>query len=237
MARHSQNTAPSTRRRSHATGSYDRFGRFAERVVRVFGLPWFLAGQTVVIIAWLIANSLGGLPHFDPYPFIFLNLVFSALAAYAAPFILLAETRQADRDRARAQAEERHHEELERRQQELLEQDKSQTQQIARLLEQDTAQTEHLAELLEQVRLLLKRESDQTDLIASLAAKTVEMAEANQALTLEIHAHTVAGASSDGWPPEGAAHRPTDGSAGSSRTRHGAAASDGTSSVQAEGVD
>jgi len=192
MSRNSHTTAPSTSRRPRATDSYDRFGRFAERVVRVFGMPWFLAGQTAVIVAWVVVNALRGLPHFDPYPFIFMNLVFSALAAYAAPFILLAESRQADRDRARAQAEERHHEELERRQQELLEQDNSQTRQIARLLQHDTAQTEHLAELLEQVRLLLERESDQTELIVSLAARTVEMAEANQALTSEIHAHTVA---------------------------------------------
>ncbi len=109
-----------------------------------------------------LTNAVGGLPHFDPYPFIFMNLVFSALAADAAPFILLAETRQADRDRTRADGEERHHEELERRQEDLLEQDAAQTEQIARLLDQDTAQTEHLAKLLERVRLFLERESDQT---------------------------------------------------------------------------
>jgi len=190
-------------KKASATGaiselSDDRFGRFAERFVRVFGMPWFLAGQTVVIGAWVVINALGGLPHFDPYPFIFLNLIFSALAAYAAPFILLAESRQADRDRAQTRAEERHHDELERRQQELLEQDASQTEQIARLLEQDTAQTEHLAQLLEHVHLLLERESNQTDLIASLAARTVEMAQANQTLIREIHAHAVRRESKDG---------------------------------------
>jgi len=193
MLRSSEQITAGSARRSRSTYPYDRFGRFAERLVRAFGMPSFVAAQTLVIVAWVVTNSLAGLPHFDPYPFIFMNLVFSALAAYAAPFILLAETRQADRDRARARAEERHHEKLERRQQELLEQDNNQTQQIARLLEQDTAQTEHLAELLEHVTLLLEREGDQTDLIAGLAAKTVEMAEANQALTREIHAHTVAG--------------------------------------------
>ena len=186
-----ENTRSSPSSPLRASESHDRFGRFAERVVRVFGMPWFVVGQTGVIVAWVAANSLAGVPHFDPYPFIFMNLVFSALAAYAAPFILLAETRQTNRDRVRARAEERHHEELEHRQQALLEQDNTQTQQISRLLEQDTAQTGHLAELLEQVRLLLERESDQTDLIVSLAAKTVEMAEANQTLMREIHAHTV----------------------------------------------
>jgi len=176
MSPNRENVCAASSRSSHRDGSCDRFGRFAERVVRAFGMPWFLVGQTAVIVAWAVMNSLGGVPHFDPYPFIFMNLVFSALAAYAAPFILLAETRQADRDRARARAEGRHHEELEQRQQELLEQDNTQTQQIARLLEQDSAQTERLAELLEQVRLLLERESDQTDLIVSLAAQSVAAA-------------------------------------------------------------
>jgi uncharacterized membrane protein len=92
--------------------SHDRFGRVAEQLVRAFGMPWFLAGQTAVIVAWVITNALAGFPHFDPYPFIFLNLLFSALAAYAAPFVLLAESRQAERDRAHAEAEERHHDEL-----------------------------------------------------------------------------------------------------------------------------
>jgi uncharacterized membrane protein len=170
---------------------HDRLGRFAERFVRTLGMPWFLAGQSVVIAGWVILNALGGLPHFDPYPFIFLNLVFSALAAYAAPFILLAETRQADRDRSQSAAEERHHDWLEKRQQELLEQDTAQTEQITRLLAQDQRQTEHLAELLEHVQLLLEREHQQTDLIASLASETVETAQANHALTREIHAQMV----------------------------------------------
>ena len=133
MSHNSERITAGTARRSRSSDSRNRFGRFAERLVRAFGMPWFRATQTAVIVAWVVTNSLAGLPHFDPYPFIFMNLVFSALAAYPALFILLAETRQADRDRARARAEERHHDELESRQQELLEQDNSQTQQIARL--------------------------------------------------------------------------------------------------------
>jgi uncharacterized membrane protein len=181
--------APSPRR--PGTESSDRFGRLAEHFVRVFGMPWFLAGQTVVIAAWVVINAFGPGPRFDPYPFIFLNLVFSALAAYAAPFILLAETRQADRDRARAEADERHREEMAEREQELLAQDTAQTAQIARLVEENRRQTDHIAELLEQTRLLLGRESDQTDLIASLASETIATAKANHLLTREIHAHTV----------------------------------------------
>ena len=136
MSHTGEHITADTARRSRSSYSYDRFGRFAERLVRAFGMPSFLAAQTAVIAAWVVTNSLAGLPHFDTYPFIFMNLVFSALAAYPALFILLAETRQADRDRARARAEERHHDELESRQQELL----------------------------EEVRPSLKRESDQTDL-------------------------------------------------------------------------
>jgi uncharacterized membrane protein len=112
MSHNSERITAGTARRSRSSDSRNRFGRFAERLVRAFGMPWFLATQTAVIVAWVVTNSLAVLPHFDPYPFIFMNLVFSALAAYAAPFIHLAETRQADRDRARARAEERHHDEL-----------------------------------------------------------------------------------------------------------------------------
>jgi len=180
MSHTSEHIPAGIARRSRSSHSYDRFGRFAERLVRAFGMPWFLAAQTAVMVAWVATNSLAGLPHFDPYPFVFMNLVLSALAAYAAPFILLAETRQADRDRAQARAEERYHDELERRQQELLGQDNSQTQQIARLFEQDTAQTDHRGQLLERVTLLLERESDQTDVIVALGAKTVEMAKASR---------------------------------------------------------
>lgn len=86
----------------------DRFGRAAERIVRLFGMSRFLVGQTVVIAAWVIVSKTGFGPRFDPYPFIFLNMVFSALAAYAAQLILLAETRQADRDKILAKTEARH---------------------------------------------------------------------------------------------------------------------------------
>ncbi len=59
-----------------------------------------LAGQTVLVIGWIVVNSLGFIQHWDPYPFILLNLAFSTQAAYAAPLILLAQNRQDDRDRA-----------------------------------------------------------------------------------------------------------------------------------------
>jgi uncharacterized membrane protein len=54
----------------------------------------------VIVIIWIIVNSVALLHHFDPYPFILLNLAFSTQAAYAAPLILLAQNRQDERDRA-----------------------------------------------------------------------------------------------------------------------------------------
>ena len=78
----------------------DAFGRFAETIARFLGTGRFIVGQTVFVIGWLILNTIGILHHWDPYPFILLNLAFSTQAAYAAPLILLAQNRQDDRDRA-----------------------------------------------------------------------------------------------------------------------------------------
>lgn len=80
----------------------DAFGRFSEEIARFFGTARFLIGQTLVVIVWITFNALE-LFHtirFDPYPFILLNLMFSTQAAYAAPLILLAQNRQAERERA-----------------------------------------------------------------------------------------------------------------------------------------
>jgi uncharacterized membrane protein len=77
----------------------DAFGRFSEAIARFLGTGRFLAGQTVLVIAWIILNTIGIINHWDPYPFILLNLAFSTQAAYAAPLILLAQNRQDDRDR------------------------------------------------------------------------------------------------------------------------------------------
>jgi uncharacterized membrane protein len=78
----------------------DAFGRFSEGIARFLGTGKFLVGQTVLVIGWIILNSLAVVHHWDPYPFILLNLAFSTQAAYAAPLILLAQNRQDDRDRA-----------------------------------------------------------------------------------------------------------------------------------------
>jgi uncharacterized membrane protein len=88
----------------------DWFGRKAEAFARTFGTPTFLIAQTILVAAWIAVNATAAAFRWDPYPFILLNLAFSTQAAYAAPLILLAQTRQADRDKALAiaDAEQRH---------------------------------------------------------------------------------------------------------------------------------
>ena len=97
----------------------DLFGRLAERFARFFGTPIFLISQTMFVIVWISINS-SMLSPFDPYPFILLNLLFSTQSAYAAPLILLAQTRQAERDKDWEQADSQHREELHSASLELL---------------------------------------------------------------------------------------------------------------------
>ncbi len=89
----------------------DWFALKAEAFARFFGTPFFLVTQTAFVAVWIIVNA-AGITHFDLYPFILLNLAFSTQAAYAAPLILLAQTRQADRDKAHADADAQHREAL-----------------------------------------------------------------------------------------------------------------------------
>jgi len=78
----------------------DAFGRVSEAIARFLGTGRFLVGQTAIVVCWIILNATAVVHHWDPYPFILLNLAFSTQAAYAAPLILLAQNRQDDRDRA-----------------------------------------------------------------------------------------------------------------------------------------
>src|SRR4051812_22609334 len=80
------------------------FARRAEGFARLFGTPGFLAAQTILVAAWIALNA-SRIFTFDSYPFILLNLAFSLQAAYAAPLILLAQTRQADRDKVHLEAD------------------------------------------------------------------------------------------------------------------------------------
>ncbi|MGN6515774.1 MAG: DUF1003 domain-containing protein [Rhizomicrobium sp.] len=81
----------------------DAFGRFAETLARFLGTGRYLVGQTAFVIFWIILNIVAGVRHWDPYPFILLNLALSFQAAYAAPIIMMSQTRQADIDRKAAE--------------------------------------------------------------------------------------------------------------------------------------
>jgi uncharacterized membrane protein len=81
----------------------DAVGAGAEAVARFLGTGRYLAWQTIFVIVWISLNVFAVTLRWDPYPFILLNLAFSTQAAYAAPLILLAQNRQADRDRVQAE--------------------------------------------------------------------------------------------------------------------------------------
>lgn len=121
----------------------DAFGPAAERFARFFGTPSYLIWQTVIVALWILLNSLALVHHWDAYPFILLNLVFSTQAAYAAPLILLAQNRQADRDKIE------------------MERDRERN---ARAL----ADMEFLAREIAGIRLALERKADREDLTETI---------------------------------------------------------------------
>jgi len=104
----------------HSAFGSDLFGRAAERFARFLGSPAYIISQTAVVIVWILGNSYFLIFNFDPKPWIMLNLVFSTQAAYAAPLILLAQTRQAARDKHLSEQAEMHREQLADAQQEIL---------------------------------------------------------------------------------------------------------------------
>src|ERR1022692_902242 len=121
----------------------DAFGRISESIARFLGTGRFLVGQSVLVIVWIALNTVGLIRHWDPYPFILLNLAFSTQAAYAAPLILLAQNRQTDRDRSE------------------VERDRGMN---ARSL----ADTEFLAREMAGIRLSLEHKADREDLTDAL---------------------------------------------------------------------
>jgi uncharacterized membrane protein len=121
----------------------DEFGRLAERLARFFGTPRYIIGQTVVVIIWIILNVVAATLRFDPYPFILLNLAFSTQAAYAAPLILLAQNRQADRD-------------------------KEETERDREMNARSLAETEYLAREIAAVRLAVDQKADRADILEPL---------------------------------------------------------------------
>lgn len=141
----------------------DWFALKAEAFARFFGTPVFLVGQTVIVAGWIALNT-AGVFHFDIYPFILLNLAFSLQAAYAAPLILLAQTRQADRDKAHADADAQHREALALASEQRQELAAGQSAQLLVLMKQNT----------------------------ELTLLTKAMSERIQALTEEVHRHITA---------------------------------------------
>ena len=125
---------------------HDRFGRAAEAAARFFGTPQYIVAQTIAVIAWIALNSVAFVHEWDPYPFILLNLVFSTQAAYAAPLILLAQTRQAERDAMQAEKLDQHRqkvlEETLRRENQIEEL----TRELRTLLETNTQLTREIRE-------------------------------------------------------------------------------------------
>jgi uncharacterized membrane protein len=119
----------------------------AERLARFLGTGRYLVGQTGIVAAWIVLNGLVVANGWDPYPFILLNLVFSTQAAYAAPLILLAQNRQADRDK------------------EEIERDREVN---ARSL----AETEFLAREIAAVRLAVEQKADRADIVEPLERLT-----------------------------------------------------------------
>jgi uncharacterized membrane protein len=121
----------------------DEFGRLAERLARLFGTPRYIIAQTVLVVIWIIVNVAAAALRFDPYPFILLNLAFSTQAAYAAPLILLAQNRQADRD-------------------------KEETERDRDMNARSLAETEYLAREIAAVRLAVDQKADRADIVEPL---------------------------------------------------------------------
>jgi len=133
----------------------DWFGQKAERFARFFGTPTFIITQTFIVGVWIVLN-IWGLTHFDRYPFILLNLAFSLQAAYAAPLILLAQTRQADRDKVMSEADALHREALAAASLERQEIAARQQEQLLKLLEQNTELTRITRELTQHLETLTR---------------------------------------------------------------------------------
>ncbi|MDR3439046.1 DUF1003 domain-containing protein [Telmatospirillum sp.] len=137
----------------HSVFGDDWFALQAEKFARFFGTPFFLIAQTVIVGVWIVVNIVGW-TQFDVYPFILLNLAFSLQAAYAAPLILLAQTRQADRDKVHTEADAKHREDIARASDERQALAAQQTAMLLDLVKQNTDLTEVIKSLTERVEVL-----------------------------------------------------------------------------------
>ena len=134
----------------NTTFGNDAFALRAEAFARFFGTPLFLGAQTLIVAVWIGLN-VWGVTQFDVYPFILLNLAFSLQAAYAAPLILLAQTRQAARDKAQADADAQHREALAQANTERQAGAAKNSAQLRALVEQNTRLTEMTKNLTERI--------------------------------------------------------------------------------------
>jgi uncharacterized membrane protein len=140
----------------HGAFGQDRFGQAAERAARFFGTPQYIVGQTIIVVVWIALNSIAVMSRWDPYPFILLNLAFSTQAAYAAPLILLAETRQAARDKTAALMTESHRDKTERSAERRVAALRTETNKLQELLQSNTELTRQDKELTEQIAKLTR---------------------------------------------------------------------------------
>ena len=153
----------------------DWFGKRAENFARFFGTPTFLIAQTLIVALWIWVNAVGW-TQFDIYPFILLNLAFSTQAAYAAPLILLAQTRQADRDKVTSLADAQHREELHLISEQRQAQMREQSGMLIEMLRQNTT-------LTERVETLLQQNTELTQTVRTLVERI-------DAMMSEVHAST-----------------------------------------------
>ena len=161
-----------------STFGNDWFGRKAEDFARFFGTPTFLVAQTIIVAVWILVNVIGW-TQFDVYPFILLNLAFSTQAAYAAPLILLAQTRQADRDKANSIADAQHREELHQLTDARRTQMAQQSSMLLEMMQQNTT-------LTERVETLLRQNTELTETVRTLVERI-------DAMTTEVHARVGCG--------------------------------------------
>ena len=159
MKRRTDLTTPRQRRRVGIHYDPDAFGSFSESIARFLGTGRYLVIQSFVVVTWVIVNIYKPF-QFDGYPFIFLTLILSLQASYAAPLILLAQNRQEDRDN------------------EQLERDRG-------LDARTQADTEYLARELAGVRLVLADLVTMEDLREQTEAITEALEKLNAAVLLQ----------------------------------------------------
>ncbi|CAN7157683.1 DUF1003 domain-containing protein [Knoellia sp. LjRoot47] len=163
----------------------EAFGVLSEKFARYMGTAYFLIGMTIFVLAWVVWNLLA--PHdwrFDEYPFIFLTLMLSLQASYAAPLILLAQNRQADRDRV------------------MLEQDRTRD-------ERNLADTEFLTREVAALRIAMRDNATRDFVRGELRDLIDEMEERGLVIGRVAPEDSDASDTADGRTDEGGSHRAT----------------------------